>query len=137
MTFHLGGANTSLWDYERARGMRAMYETPRGFQVGVSKTMGAPVSAVYEALTSPESREMWLPEARLVIRKNTPLKSSRAVWGDGDAPSTNVDLNYYEGGEDRSQITVQQSKLSDAAEVEARREYWKAAFGRLYKLLRS
>ena len=122
-------------EYERVRGMRAMYETPRGFQVGVSKTMGAPVSAVYEAFANPESREMWLPSAPLVIRKNTPLKSSRAVWDDGDAPSTNVDFNYYERGEDRSQITVQQSKLPDAAEVEARREYWKAAFGRLSKLL--
>ena len=118
-------------EYERARGMRARYETPRGFQVSASKTMGAPVSAVYEAFANGELREGWLPGAPLTIRKDTPLKSTRAVWDDSAGAATTVNFNYYERGADRSQITVQHSKLSDAAEVEARREYWKAAFERL------
>ena len=124
-------------EYERARGMRALYETPRGFQVSASKTIAAPVPRVYEAFANGELRERWLPAAPLTVRKDTPLKSIRAVWDDGPEGATTVNVNYYERGEDRSQITVQHSKLSDAAEVEARREYWKAAFERLDNLLTS
>ena len=71
------------------------------------------------------------------MRKDTPLKSTRAVWDDGARVATTVNFNYYERGADRSQITVQHSKLSDAAEVETHREYWKAAFERLDTLLTS
>ena len=124
-------------DYERARGMRAMYETPRGFQRGVSRTMAAPISRVYEAFANAELRERWLPGAPLTVRKDTPLKSTRAVWDDGATAATTVNVNYYGRGEDRSRITVQHSRLSDAAEVEARREYWKTAFERLDSLLTS
>ena len=124
-------------EYERARGMRAMYETPRGFQVSASKTMAAPVSRVYEGFANGELRERWLPGAPLTVRKDTPLKSTRAVWDEDAKAATTVNFNYYERGEDRSQITVQHSKLSNAEEVEARREYWKAAFERLDTLLTS
>ena len=50
-------------EYERARGMRAMYETTRGFQVSASKTMATPVPRVYEAFANGELRERWLPGA--------------------------------------------------------------------------
>ena len=75
-------------EYERARGMRAMYETTRGFQVSASKTMAAPVSRVYEAFANGELRERWLPGAPLTVRKDTPLKSTRAVWDDGARVAT-------------------------------------------------
>ncbi len=114
-------------EYERARGMRAMYETTRGFQMGVSKTIGVTVSAVYEAFANGELREKWLPGAPLTIQKDTPLKSSRSVWVGQTGVTTNVNVNYYERGEGRSQITVQQSGLSGADEVEDRRADWKAA----------
>ncbi len=122
-------------DYERARGMRERYQTTRGYQVSVSKTLPVPLSELYDAFADLSRRGQWLPEAPITIRKDTPEKTTRATWTDGDGIETSLDVSYYAGGDSKSRITVMQSKLADSEDVEARRTYWKAALARLGEYL--
>ena len=124
-------------DYERARGMRERHQTTRGYQVSVSKTLPVSLSVLYSAFADTQNRDQWLPEAPITIRKDTPEKTTRAMWTDGDGTETSVDISYYASGETKSRITVMQSKLSDAEDVEARRAYWKAALERLAEYLKA
>ena len=123
-------------DYERARGMRERHQTARGFQVSVSKTLPVPLSELYVAFADTQHRGQWLPEAPITIRKDTPEKTTRTTWTDGDGTETSLDISYYASGDSKSRITVMQSKLSDAEDVEARRAYWKAALERLAEHLK-
>ena len=122
-------------EYERARGMRERHQTTRGYQVSVSKTLRVPLATLYAAFADVESRGRWLPEAPITVRKDTPEKTTRVTWTDGDGKETGVDISYYASGDAKSRITVMHSKLSDADDVEARRAYWKAALERLSEYL--
>ena len=122
-------------DYERARGMRERYQTTRGYQVSVSKTLPTPLSELYVAFADLSRRGQWLPEAPITVRKDTPEKTTRATWTDGDGTETSLDVSYYASGDSKSRITVMQSKLVSTEDVEARRAYWKAALERLAEYL--
>ena len=118
--------------YEQERGLRRKRQTTRGYQVSVSKTVGVPVSALYDAWQDATARHRWLPGADLTVRKATPDKSMRTTWTDG---KTNVETNFYSKGEAKSQVTVQHSKLASAEEVTRMRDYWSDALGRLEQIL--
>ena len=122
-------------DYERSRGMRERHQTARGYQVSVSKTLPVSLLELYDAFTDLSRRGQWLPEAPITVRKDTPEKTTRATWTDGDGAETSLDISYYASGDAKSRITVMQSKLVGAEDVEARRAYWKAALERLAKYL--
>ncbi len=124
-------------DYERARGMRERYQTTRGYQVSVSKTLPVSLSELYGTFANLSHRGQWLPEAPITIRKDTPEKTTRATWTDGDGTESSLDISFYSNGDAKSRITVMQSKLADTEDVEARRAYWKAALGRLAEYLKA
>ena len=46
--------------YERARGLRAMHQTKRGFEVSVSRTVAAPPADVWAAFLEPRGRRRWI-----------------------------------------------------------------------------
>ena len=130
--------NVSPWwsqhvtvEYERARGMREMYQTTPGYQVSASKTLPISLSRLYRMFSDESRRGQWLPEAPITIRKDTPEKTTRLTWTDGDGTASNVDISYYASGDHKSRITVMHSKLTDTDDVETRRSYWKAALERL------
>ena len=123
-------------EYERARGLRAKYETTRGFQVSVSKTLNAPLASLYAVVADAGLRGRWLPGAPLTLRRDTPEKSTRLKWAEENGAS-NVDIGYYANGAGRSRITIQHSRLTSADEVEKRRAYWKAALERLAESISS
>ena len=120
--------------YEQERGLRQKHQTPTGYPVGVSKTIGVPVPTLYRAWQDETARSRWLGDAGIAVRKATPDKSMRATWSDG---KTSVDANFYSRGEAKSQVTVQHTKLADAEEVARMREYWRQALGRLQEVLES
>jgi uncharacterized protein YndB with AHSA1/START domain len=116
--------------YEQARGLREKHETPRGYQVSVSKTFGIPVTRLYRAWKDKAARLRWLPETALTIRKATPNKSLRITWAKGE---TNVEVNFYIKGASKSQVTVQHNKLPSLRQGERMKAYWAgrlAALGR-------
>jgi hypothetical protein len=120
--------------YERARGLREKFQKCDGrFSASASKTIGAPVEALFAAWTDDELRRQWL-DADITIRKATPHKSVRITWSDGN---TSVEVNLWPKGENRSQAAVEHSKLDGAADVLEKKAYWSDRLNQLKTLLES
>mgnify|MGYP001579581977 CR=1 FL=1 len=117
--------------YEQARGLREKHQKPEGYQVSASKTMAAPVEALFKAWHDARARKKWLAEP-MAISKATPGKSLRLKWGDD---RTSVDVNLYIKGEAKTQVTVQHSKLKNAREAAAMKKFWGGALNSLKVIL--
>lgn len=107
--------------YEQERGMRVMHEQPEGFEISKSKTLPISPMKAFEAWDDKKARDKWLGE-KIVIRKGTPGKSMRITWPD----KTHVDVNFYDKGKDKCQVSVQHTRLADAARAERMKRYWAA-----------
>lgn len=114
--------------YEQQSGLRAKHERPEGFQISVSRTVGASLGKLYKAFESEKSRARWLEADGLVVRKATPNKSMRLTWKDG---KTSLEVNFYAKENDKSQVVVQHSKLPDAKTADKMKTYWGTALDRL------
>ena len=112
--------------YEQSRGLRARHEMADGYQISRSRTIAAPAAVVYDAWADDATRAAWLPDAAFTVRKATPPKSLRLTWADG----TSVEVGLADKG-DRTAVSVQHTKLPDAAAAERMKAYWAEALGRL------
>lgn len=119
--------------YEQAKGLRAKHEKPDGFEISRGKTIKAAVDDVYEAWGNARRRVLWLPGAKLTIRKATENKTLRVTWGDG----SNVEVRLASKGLRKTQITVQHGKLRGARAAAAQKTFWGEALDRLAQLVES
>jgi uncharacterized protein YndB with AHSA1/START domain len=119
--------------YEQAREMRQKHEMPDGFQISRSLTINAPVGRLYDAWNDSETRESWLRADEILIRKATRDRSLRITWTN----RTNVEVMFYPKSERRTQVTVQHSKLPNAAIGEKMKKYWGEALARLEAAVRT
>ena len=117
--------------YEQARGLREVHQKTDGFTANASKTVGAPLPVLYDAWADEDKRAAWLGEGGLTVRKATPDKSLRITWRDG----SNLDVNLYAKGEEKSQVAIQHSKLPDAESAARIKAFWGSALGRLEAFL--
>ncbi len=108
--------------YELVRGLREVGEKDDGFAISASRTVGVPVERLYEAVVSESARSGWLPDARLSQRTATKPRSARFDWADGP---TRVNVTFLDRGEARSTVALEHRRLSDAAEAEAMKTYWR------------
>jgi hypothetical protein len=106
--------------YEQARGLRLKHQKTDGFQINVAKTIAAPVGRAFAAWREPAQREQWLPRTPLTIRKATPHKSIRILWGDG----TLLSVNFWPKGSLKCQVVPQHGKIATAADAEKLKAYW-------------
>ena len=113
--------------YEQARGLREKHEKVSGFSVSASRTFPVAAAIVFKAWTDARKRRRWLPDP-LTIRKATPDRSVRIVWGDG---KTKVDVMFYPKGDAKTQMSVQHDKLKDAKAAKKMKQFWAAAMERL------
>lgn len=118
--------------YEQDRGLRDRHEKHDGYQISVSRTIDVPLSKLYRAFTTPKTRESWLDEDGLVIRKQSPNKSMRVTWKD---QKTSLEINFYSKAEGKSQVVVQHSKLPDAKAAAKMKSYWATALDKLRRVL--
>ncbi|MSR36144.1 MAG: hypothetical protein EXR95_05790 [Gemmatimonadetes bacterium] len=118
--------------YEQARGLRQKHQRPDGFSVSASRTLAVPVHQVYEAFADATARERWLPDPGFTVHKATPARSMRLAWIDG---ASSVEVNFYEKGAAKSQVTVQHSKLPDAESAVRMKAYWGTALDTLRAVL--
>lgn len=118
--------------YEQATGRRDKHEKPSGYEIGVSKTIAAPLSRLFRAWEDRRIRDKWLEDPGFVIRKATPGKSMRITWVDG---TTSVDAGFYAKGDGKSQISVQHGRLASAREAARLKVYWAAQLGKLKEML--
>jgi uncharacterized protein YndB with AHSA1/START domain len=114
--------------YEQARGLRDRHEKPAGYEISVSRTLNAPLSAVYRSFANEKERSSWLAEDGLQVRKATPNKTLRVTWKDG---KTILAIAFYSKEPGKSQVVVQHSKLADAKTAEKMKSYWTRALDRL------
>ncbi|HKQ48713.1 MAG TPA: SRPBCC domain-containing protein [Phycisphaerae bacterium] len=118
--------------YEQARGLRKVGETAKGYQISRSKTVDAPLPALFKAWKDPKARGRWLSlggagvparqksDSDLVIRRATANKSLRITWPD----ETNIEVNFYKTPSGKTQVTVQHNKLADAKTAAKMKAYW-------------
>jgi uncharacterized protein YndB with AHSA1/START domain len=119
-------------EYERARGLREKHERPDGYQVSRSKTLAAAPDRVFRAWNDHKARNRWLADPAVTVRKATPARSLRITWVDG---RTSVEVMLYPKGADKTQVTVQHSKLASAAAAERMKAYWGVQLERLAEML--
>jgi uncharacterized protein YndB with AHSA1/START domain len=118
--------------YERARGKRIVHQRTSGFSVSVSRTVGAPVAALYGAWKEPRRRALWLPRTPLTIRTSSANKRLRVTWRDR---ASDVLVSFTPRGATKSTVEVEHSKLADAKSAANMKRYWGAALDRMKKRL--
>ena len=118
--------------YEQQAGLRDKHQRPDGYQISVSRTINVPVSKLYKSVANEKTRNVWLDEDGLVVRKSTANKSMRVTWSDG---KQGLEFNFYPKGDTKSQVVVQHSKISDAKNAAKLKTYWSAALDRLRQSL--
>ena len=118
--------------YERARGLRAMHQTKRGFEVSVSKTVAAPPADVWSAVLEPGRRRRWIDAGALGRRRTTGAIGRSTSFSGPDG--TRVAIAVDPRGHDRATVTVRHEGLSDAEDVATRRAAWRDRLDRLAAL---
>lgn len=122
--------------YEQARGMRVKHEKPGGFEISASKTVGVPLAALFGAWNDANTRQRWLPDADLAVRKATPSKSMRITWDSAKGKdATSVSVDFYAKPEGRSMVSLNHGKLRSAAAGEKMKRFWTARLGAMKSLL--
>lgn len=116
--------------YERARGMRAKHQTTRGFEVSVSKTVGATTTDVWPALIETGHRDRWVEPGELRLRTSA-VNTGRSARFDVPEDGTRVALFLTAKGDARTVVTVVHERLAGPDDVAARRLIWRARLDRL------
>ena len=117
--------------YEEERGLRQKHQTPKGFQLSVSRTIDVPADALFRAWTDGQSRGVWLRGAELTVRRATPPWSLRITWSDGST----VEVSISSRGKTRSRMVLDHRRLRDAQAVALMKEYWGSALDALKAML--
>jgi uncharacterized protein YndB with AHSA1/START domain len=118
--------------YEQARGLRQKHEMPDGYQISRSKTLASPADTVFAAWSQKRRRNRWLPDTEFVIRSSQPGRLLRITWIDG---TSHVEVRLTPKSDEKTQITVQHSKLPDARAGERMKSFWGEALERLRQVL--
>lgn len=122
-TYNIPGwwAQSVTVGYERIKGLREIGQRRGGgYEANKSKTVAVPISNLYRAWRDKRSRDRWLGEVELTVRKATPERSMRITWEDG----TSVELWFTAKGEEKSNVAVQHVGLATKQDAEARKVYW-------------
>ena len=118
--------------YEQQSGLRDKHQRPDGYQISVSRTINVPLTTLYKSVSNEKSRNTWLDENGLVVRKSTLNKTMRVTWSDG---KQHLEFYFYPKGDAKSQIVVQHSKIADAKNAAKLKTYWSSALDRLRQSL--
>lgn len=118
--------------YERARGLRAVGARRDGFAITATKTIAAPVEALYEAFVDDALRARWLPDGELRERSATRPKSARYDWADG---STRVAVWFLDKGAAKSTLALSHERIADAERAQQLKAYWRARVVALKEML--
>jgi hypothetical protein len=108
--------------FERATGMRAKHQQADGFTVYASKTVNVPVGVLFDAFVDAGIRRRWLRDGSMTRRSATPHKVARFDWHDG---RSRIMVTFEDKGADKSAAAVSHERLTDAAEGEAAKAYWR------------
>jgi hypothetical protein len=116
--------------FERARGKRAVGERVGGdgFVAGASRTIAVSAEQVFMAFVDPSQRAGWLPDVALSERTVSKPTIARFDVDDG---TSRLLVTIDAKTPAKSTVFVEQSKLADADERDARKGYWRQALATL------
>lgn len=122
-------AQTITVGYEQARGLREEHQKCDGaYEANGSKTVGVPLARLYAAWKTKTARKSWLTDPGFEVRKATDQKSMRITWIDGE---THVDAYFSAKGDNKSQVSLQHTKLRSEEERAEKKAYWKTQLQQL------
>ena len=113
--------------YEQERGLRERHQTPSGFQLNASRTLGASAEETFRAWADDAERAQWLGDEALTIRKAVSPGSLRITWGDGTA----VEVTIQSRGPGRCRVVVDHRRLADGRAVANLKRFWAGALDAL------
>lgn len=116
----------------RPRGLRELHQAADGFVANVSKTFNASLDQIYRCWHDATQRADWLAAQGIEITRSTANKSLRMIWNDG---VSRVAVHFYPKGKEKTQVTVDHSRLETAAQVAQTKTSWKESLERLQKKL--
>jgi len=120
--------------YEQARGLREKHQRAGGYGINRSKTIAAPLPALFGAWEDKKIRGKWLAHPDFTIRKATSNKSMRITWVDG---KSSLEVQFFRKGAAKSSVVIEHSKLPDARAGEKMKAYWGRSLDRLAATLTS
>jgi uncharacterized protein YndB with AHSA1/START domain len=113
--------------YERLAQGRAIHQRPGGFAIQASKTIAAPLSKVWAAVSSSELTS-WAPSGRLEPSTERPEVVLRGAWrGQGESVPARFEATLAAAPNGKTRLTVVLGRLSDAEAAEAAKAAWRAA----------
>lgn len=115
-------AQTVTTGYERARGLRQKHQQPTGFTIYASKTVGVPLTVLFDAFVVEEQRDRWLTDGRMTLRSAQPGKVARFDW---DGGPTRIMVTFEEKGPAKSTAHVSHERLPDSAVADIAKAMWK------------
>jgi uncharacterized protein YndB with AHSA1/START domain len=119
--------------YEIAIGRRVVGQRSDGrFSATTTRTIGAPVEEVMDAVLDENRREAWLPGARLSPRPSKAERTARFDWEDG---ASRVVFWFEAMGDAKSRVAMEHERLPDKSTTDEMKAYWRAALGRLKELV--
>jgi hypothetical protein len=135
---HVRSLGTPSWwsqtvavGYERIKGRRQIGQRSGGqFAISKSRTIGVPVTTLYDAFANARRRSRWLRE-KITVRKSTPNKLMRVTWGD----KTDVQVYFASKGAAKSTVTIEHLKLPDKVAADEKKKWWADRLDRLTELL--
>ena len=116
--------------YEQARGTRVAHEKPAGFEISVARTLDASASDIFRAFNDP-TRRQWSAVPDYLVRTAVAPRSLRIGMPDGSMVTVVIDRK----GNTRCAVSVQHSKLTDAAAADRAKVMWRDALSRLAGML--
>ncbi|MEU1837704.1 hypothetical protein [Micromonospora chersina] len=126
-------AQTITVGYEQARGLRTPGQRRGGgFEATGTRTVAVPVAVLFEAFADEAVRHRWLPDVAVRVRTATAPKSFRADWAGG--PSR-IAVGFTPVSGTKARVAVQHEKLTDAAEADRLKAYWRDRLAALKHLL--
>lgn len=113
--------------YEQARGRRVRHQTPRGFEVSVSRTVGASRAAVWRSLTDAQRRREWVTASSWDVRTQKAPERMRLRWPDG----TTVEFRLVAKGPARTQVVASHLGLPNGKRAAWTKAFWQRALTKL------
>ncbi|GAA2074356.1 SRPBCC domain-containing protein [Streptomyces albiaxialis] len=115
-----------------------------GWQIGVSRTLPHPPSAVWEFVSGPEGLALWLgPGAELTPERGAPYRTADGVEGEvrGYRPGDRIRVTYGPttvqvavspaGDGTRAVLRLHQERMASREERERQRAHWRDVAARI------
>jgi hypothetical protein len=117
--------------YERIKGLRARGQRRDGsYSASKSRTFHVPVEALFEAWTDARTRNQWLSDKNVKIRKATRPKSIRLQQDDAI-----IAVMFTKRGAAKSAVAIDEGNLPSKEAAEAVKQYWTDRFDDLEVVL--